>query len=31
MQKIIKHYADKKVMNNNVVDLLEYKKMMSLE
>ena len=31
IQKIIKHYADKKVMNNNVVDLLEYKKMMSLE
>ena len=31
MQKIIKHYADKKIMNNNVVDLLEYKKIMSLE
>ena len=31
IQKIIKHYADKKVMNNNVVDLLEYKKMMNLE
>ena len=31
IQQIIKHYADKKVMNDNVVDLLEYKKMMSLE
>ena len=31
IQQIIQHYADKKVMNDNVVDLLEYKKMMSLE
>ena len=31
MQKIIKHYADKKIMNDNIVDLLEYKKMMNLE
>ena len=31
IQKIIEHYADKKVMNDNVVNLLEYKKMMSLE
>ena len=26
IQQIIQHYADKKVMNDNVVDLLEYKK-----
>jgi hypothetical protein len=31
IQQIIQHYADKKVMNDNVVDLLEYKRMMSLE
>ena len=31
IQKILAHYADKKIMNNNVVDLLEYKKTMSLE
>ena len=31
IQQIIEHYSDKKIMNNNVVDLLEYKKMMSLE
>ena len=31
IQQIIQHYADKKVMNDNVVDLLEYKKLMSLE
>ena len=30
-QKIIEHYADKKIMNNNVVSLEEYKKAMSLE
>ena len=31
IQKIIEHYADKKVMNDNVVNLKEYKKAMSLE
>jgi hypothetical protein len=31
IQKIIEHYSDKKIMNDNVVNLLEYKKMMSLE
>ena len=31
IQKIIEHYADKKVMNDNVVSLEEYRKAMSLE
>ena len=31
MQKIIEHYADKKIINDNVVSLEEYKKAMSLE
>ena len=31
MQKIIEHYANKKVINDNVVSLEEYKKAMSLE
>ena len=31
IQKIIEHYADKKIMNNNVVSLEEYRKAMSLE
>ena len=31
MQKIIEHYADKKIINDNVVSLEEYKKSMSLE
>ena len=31
IQQIIQHYADIKVMNDNVVDLLEYKKLMNLE
>ena len=31
IQKILDHYADKKIMNGNVVSLDEYKKAMSLE
>ena len=31
IQKILDHYADKKIMNGNVVSLEEYKKFMSLE
>ena len=31
IQKIIEHYADKKVMNDNVVSLEEYRKAMNLE
>ena len=31
IQQIIEHYADKKVMNDNVVDLEEYRKAMNLE
>ena len=31
IQKIIEHYSDKKIMNNNVVSLEEYRKAMSLE
>ena len=31
IQKIIEHYADKKIMNGNVVSLDEYRKAMSLE
>ena len=31
IQQIIQHYADKKVMNDNVVDLEEYRKAMNLE
>ena len=31
IQKIIEHYSDKKIMNNNVVSLEEYRKAMNLE
>ena len=31
IQKIIEHYAEKKVMNDNVVSLEEYRKAMNLE
>ena len=31
IQQIIQHYSDKKVMNDNVVNLDEYRKMMNLE
>tara|TARA_R100001163_G_C5037822_1_gene176655 strand:+ start:43 stop:453 length:411 start_codon:yes stop_codon:yes gene_type:complete len=31
IQKVIDHYADKKIMNGNIVKLSEYKKLMSLE
>ena len=31
IQKILDHYADKKIMNGNVVSLDEYRKAMSLE
>jgi len=31
IQQIIEHYSDKKIMNNNVVSLEEYRKAMSLE
>ena len=31
IQKIIEHYANKKIMNNNVVSLEEYRKAMNLE
>ena len=31
IQKILEHYADKKIMNNNVVSLEEYRKAMNLE
>ena len=31
IQKIIEHYADKQVMNGNVVSLQEYKETMNLE
>tara|TARA_R100000655_G_C2861284_1_gene171520 strand:+ start:76 stop:486 length:411 start_codon:yes stop_codon:yes gene_type:complete len=31
IQQIIDHYAEHKVMNGNIVSLLEYKKAMSLE
>jgi len=31
IQKILEHYADKKIMNNNVVSLDQYRKAMSLE
>ena len=31
IQKIIEHYADKKIINDNVVSLEEYKKAMNLE
>ena len=31
IQKIIEHYADKKIMNDNVVSLEEYRKAMNLE
>ena len=31
IQQIIEHYSDKKIMNNNVVSLEEYRKAMNLE
>jgi|TARA_R110002020_G_scaffold37403_1_gene113023 hypothetical protein len=31
IQKIIEHYSDKKIMNDNVVDLKEYREAMNLE
>jgi hypothetical protein len=31
IQKIIDHYGDHKVMNGNIINLEEYKKVMSLE
>ena len=31
IQKILDHYADKKIMNGNVVSLDQYRKAMSLE
>ena len=31
IQKILDHYADKKIMNGNVVNLEKYKQLMALE
>ena len=31
IQKILDHYADKKIMNGNVVNLQDYKRLMNLE
>ena len=31
IQKVIDHYADKKIMNGKVIDLKKYKEAMSLE
>jgi hypothetical protein len=31
INQILEHYADHKIMNNKVINLKEYKKMMSLE